>query len=125
MTPDFTVYFLFPVFNEAENIPLLHKSLTEILPDHQKFFVFVDDGSTDDTQEVISRLFLPAGHAILGDGSNHGPGFAFNTGSEWIIKNSKGADNKVVTMESDNTSDPGILPHMITISGLGYDLVLA
>ena len=120
-----TVYFLLPVFNEAENLPLLHSSIAASLPDHKKRFVFVDDGSSDGTAGVVNSLFLKEDHVILGDGRNHGPGFAFNTGFEWIIGNSSGPDDLIVTLESDNTSDPELLPKLISISSMGYDLVLA
>lgn len=63
---------------------------------------------------------------MLGDGTNHGPGYAFNTGFEWILENSKDPlRDKIITMEADCTSDLTIAETMIRISDIGFDLVLA
>ena len=48
-----------PAFNEAQNIPLLHRRVSEVLQGyipHQWELIFVDDGSRDATWSAISRL---------------------------------------------------------------------
>jgi len=120
------LYFLIPIFNEEANLELLHKNLMVALPKYQqKYYVFSDDGSKDNSVKTIQHLFANSNFIILGDGINHGPGYAFNTGFEWILKHSKNEDDKIITLEADNTSDINILPEMLTISELGYGLVLA
>lgn len=119
------IFFLIPVYNEALNLPLLAENLKKTLPGKEKFFVFVDDGSVDDSPNVINQLFKGCNYKILGDGNNHGPGFSFNLGFDWIISTSKDPLDKIVTMEADNTSDIELLGKMIGISNLGFDLVLA
>ena len=74
---------------------------------------------------MLEKLFANHNFIVLGDGSNHGPGFSFNRGFEWILENATNHDAKIVTIEADNTSDLAILPNMLGISDLGYDLVLA
>jgi dolichol-phosphate mannosyltransferase len=118
------IYFLIPVYNEAANLPNLHKELTAWNPSDAVHFVFSDDGSTDKSPDLIRQLFGSNTFTILGDGSNRGPGIAFNTGFEWII-NHAAAEDKVVTLEADCTSDLGILDTMLTLNGLGYSLVLS
>ncbi|MEJ0055047.1 MAG: glycosyltransferase [Bacteroidota bacterium] len=95
------------------------------MTDREKFYVFSDDGSTDRSKEILHSLFKNNQFAVLGDGSNSGPGFAFNKGFEWILSHSKSDADRIVTLEADNTSDISILPKMVTIAELGYDLVLA
>ncbi len=56
---------------------------------------------------------------------NTGPGDSFNKGFEWILQQSSSDSDIIITLEGDNTSDLAILPDMLAISGLGYDLVLA
>lgn len=120
------IYILIPIFNEEGNVANLHRELSSVLPGEEKMFVFSDDGSTDKTKELLNTHFAGSNFTILGDGSNHGPGYAFNTGFEWILANSKNISNDIViTMEADCTSDIGILPHMLGINKMGYDLVLA
>ena len=120
-----TYYFLIPVFNESRNLETLANRIIPLYPDQHKFFVFVDDGSTDQTVSLIHSLF--AGHAVqvIEKPENIGPGDSFNRGFEWILDHSTCDNDLVITMEGDNTSDISILPHMVQISEIGYDLVLA
>ncbi|HTA81410.1 MAG TPA: glycosyltransferase [Bacteroidia bacterium] len=119
------IYFLIPVFNEADNIPLLAESVINILPSEDKHYIFVDDCSTDNTIEVIKKYFAGKLLQVITKEINGGPGDSFNKGFEWILQTSSSDADIVVTMEGDNTSDIKILPTMTTLSGLGYDLVLA
>ena len=121
-----TIYFLIPTYNESENIPLLAQNLINTLPHLNKFYVFVDDFSTDETVNLIKQLFSPNTLSIIEKNKNAGPGDSFNLGFEWILKHSENLiEDVVVTLEADNTSDLNILPTMITLSQLGYSLVLA
>jgi dolichol-phosphate mannosyltransferase len=120
------IYILIPIFNEEGNVANLHRELSTILPDEDKTFVFSDDGSSDKTIELLKSHFSNTRFTVLGDGVNRGPGYAFNTGFEWILGNSQNIEKDIViTMEADCTSDIGILPHMLGINRMGYDLVLA
>lgn len=119
------IYFLIPVFNEINNLGLLHANLTAAMPGKTRFYVFADDGSSDGTAQKIAELFRDEQFIILGDGKNHGPGYSFNKGFEWILENEKTEPAKIVTIEGDNTSDLSILHQMLSISDLGFSLVLA
>ncbi|MBI4646432.1 MAG: glycosyltransferase [Bacteroidia bacterium] len=120
-----TIYFLIPVYNESENIYLLSENLKNVLTEENKYYVFVDDFSSDNTIELLKKYFDCAAYHIIQKNKNIGPGDSFNKGFDWILKHSNNQNNLVVTLEGDNTSDLLILPNMITISKLGYDLVLA
>lgn len=119
------IYFLIPVFNEAPNIEELTDTLKRAIPQYKKFYLFVDDCSTDKTQELINQYLTEGEFHIISKEKNLGPGDSFNLGFEWILQHSKMEEDKVVTLEADNTSDISILDKMIKISELGYDLVLA
>jgi dolichol-phosphate mannosyltransferase len=119
------IYFLIPVFNESDNIPLLAESIINSLPSEDKYYVFVDDCSTDNTIETIKKYFIGQRLQLVTKEVNGGPGDSFNKGFDWILDNSTSITDTIVTMEGDNTSDINILPKMYTISQLGYDLVLA
>jgi len=117
-------YFLIPTYNESENIENLSRELHHYLNDQDSFFVFSDDGSSDDTAGLILKYFGEQISIVLKSRTNYGPGHAFNEGFKYILE--KAADSDIIiTMEADCTSDLKILPDMIVISGLGYDLVLA
>jgi dolichol-phosphate mannosyltransferase len=119
------IYFLLPVFNEEGNIQNLFNELSQLSLSNDAYFVFSDDGSTDKTIELITAIFAGTKFKILGDGINRGPGMAFNTGFHWILSDSQNDSDIVVTIEADCTSDLTILPTMLTLNKLGYDLVLA
>lgn len=123
--PGFMIYFIIPTYNESDNIEQLAKNLRGNLTNYQKFYVFVDDASTDDTLAQINNFFHGLEFHIIDKKINVGPGDSFKKGFEWIIAHSKNSDDKIVTIEADNTSDVGILENMIVISNLGYSLVLA
>ena len=119
------IYFLIPVYNESLNIPNLFGEMKNVLPDQEKFFVFSNDGSTDNSIELIKECFKGMSFQVLSDGVNRGPGMAFNIGFEWILTHSKDNKDVVITMEADLTSDISLLPKMFGMQALGFDLVLA
>ena len=119
------LYILIPVFNEAENIPNLYNDLKDIIPEQKKLIVFSDDGSSDNSIKVIEKLFKDIPHHIISNLSNHGPGNAFNVGFEWILLDSSDDNDIVITLEADSTSDISLLPKMIAINNLGYNLILS
>jgi len=119
------IYFLVPVFNESENLKELSKNLISVLPEKEKFYVFVDDCSTDDTIKQIESLFPSNQLEVITKEKNAGPGDSFNKGFDWVLNNSTNDNDHIVTVEGDNTSDLDILPIMIENSKMGFGLVLA
>jgi dolichol-phosphate mannosyltransferase len=119
------IYFLIPIFNEEDNIRNLFGELSAFQSQDEIFYVFSDDGSTDNSQKQIEHYFQGRNFCVLGDKVNRGPGAAFNTGFLWVLNHAKNDNDLIVTMEADCTSDLSILPTMITLNSLGFDLVLA
>lgn len=117
------IYFLIPVFNEAENIPQLASSLNQLSFEWK--VIIVDDGSTDGTGLSMKQHFRTGQIHILNNPANKGPGYSFNRGFEWILQNSNPEVDLVVTLEGDNTSDLDSLHEMITLADSGCSLVLA
>jgi dolichol-phosphate mannosyltransferase len=119
------IYIVIPVYNEEENILKLAEELQKNEVKGKIKYVFSDDGSIDNTINLIREYFSKLDFIILGDGNNYGPGNAFNLAFEWVIEDSKNNEDVIVTMEADCTSDLAILNDMLIINQLGYDLVLA
>lgn len=120
------IYILIPVYNESANLTELHDELIKCFSKHGVYYVFSDDGSSDGSKELISKLFEGKNFITLGDGTNHGPGYAFNSGFEWILTHSKDpGHDKIITMEADCTADLSIVDTMLKISDINFDLVLA
>ncbi|MDZ4824250.1 MAG: glycosyltransferase family 2 protein [Flavobacteriales bacterium] len=99
------VQIIIPVFNEAGNMPRLLQSLEELLAstEYDFEFVFVDDGSTDNTAAVINNLSGQLPIHLVRHEKNSGPGKAFGSGFSFLSKRISAGDI-VVTMEGDNTS---------------------
>jgi len=119
------LYFIIPVYNEELNIDELSQALQNVLPDVNKYFLFVDDCSRDNTIDKIKSCFKNSFFDIITKNTNKGPGDSFNQGFEYLLNKSISEEDMIITVEADNTSDINILEKMVSISRLGYDLVLA
>jgi dolichol-phosphate mannosyltransferase len=120
------IYFLIPVFNEADNIEELAKNLQEVLPKEERIYVFVNDGSSDDTMKMLTHHFEEKNIYILNNQGNQGPGYSFQAGFNYIIDELNALETDIViTLEGDNTSDLSILPLMFELIKFKFDLVLA
>lgn len=114
-----TITAVIPVFNERGTLGQLHAELSEQLVnqarDHE--IIFVDDGSTDGSTEVIEQLALADPRtSVIRFRSNRGKADALNAGFEAA----KG--EIVVTLDADLQDKPSELPRLL--AGLdGYDLV--
>lgn len=107
-----------PVLNEAQSIPLLLSSLHEALTDVKWEVIFVDDGSTDDTWNVLERSAFGDPHVkMLRFSRNFGHQAAVTAGLDF-------ADgNAVVVMDADLQDPPELLPQMLKLYYGGYDIV--
>lgn len=109
-----------PLYNEVENVDRLWTSLYSVLSHytHSYEVIFVDDGSTDGTRNVVMDLARahPQLHAILFR-ANFGQSAAMAAG----FKQSRG--DVVVAMDGDLQNDPNDIPLMVDKLESGYDVV--
>lgn len=108
-----------PAYNEAPNVEPCYRELVEVLAasGHSFETVFVDDGSTDDTAEVIRRLARadPRVH-LLRFRRNAGQTAALDAG----FRTARGA--VIVTMDADLQNDPHDIPKLLAALP-GHDAV--
>jgi glycosyltransferase involved in cell wall biosynthesis len=53
------IEIVIPCFNEARNLPGLIRLLEELVEDSELSFVLVDNGSTDGSAEIFSKVINP------------------------------------------------------------------
>ena len=108
-----------PGLNEAESLPTLASEIAAALGETAYELIFVDDGSTDRTWQVIQDLHA-ANPAVRGIRlrKNFGKAMALSAGFE------RARAEIVVMMDADLQDDPSNLPDMIAKIEQGLDVVV-
>ena len=98
-----------PMYNEAENAEFTLKQVEEALVSLQGNYeiVVVDDGSVDNTHEVLNRLTQENGRLrVVSYQKNRGRGMALRTG----FKAAKG--EIIISIDADLSYDPRYIPEV-------------
>lgn len=111
---------LIPLYNEEESLKELHQQLRATLGKMNIRYelIFIDDGSTDRSIQVLRELRRNDRHIrIYRFRRNYGKSAALSVGFE------KAQGNIVVTMDADLQDDPAEIPNLKRKIDEGYDLV--
>ncbi|HHZ83939.1 MAG TPA: glycosyltransferase [Acidobacteria bacterium] len=114
------VSVVIPVHNEAPNLDQLYRELHQILSSsgHDYELVFVDDGSTDTTLDLLKKLRATDLRVkIIRFRRNFGQTAAFAAGFAYA------SGEVIVTMDGDLQNDPADIPMLMTRLEDGYDIV--
>jgi undecaprenyl-phosphate 4-deoxy-4-formamido-L-arabinose transferase len=114
------VSVIVPIFNGTELIAECHAALSPVLDrlEGGAEVIYVDDGSTDDSIDVLRRLqATDARVRIVELAANFGQHAAFTAG----FAHARG--RYLVTMDVDLQCDPADIPRIIEPLGRGFDLV--
>jgi glycosyltransferase involved in cell wall biosynthesis len=115
-----TLSICVPVFNEVENLPLLHAAVAKVIDanDIAAELILVDDGSTDGSWAAIEQL-------VAKDSRVRGLKFAKNCGetaaSDAGLRAARGT--YVMTMDADLQNDPADIPAFLGELAKGHDCV--
>ncbi len=107
-----TLSVVIPVYNEEDNIRLLHERLEKALdPLNQEYeILFVDDGSTDRTLSILEEIESNDNRIIvLSLRRNFGQTAAFAAGFDFA------RGDVVVTMDGDLQNDPADIPKLLEL----------
>jgi dolichol-phosphate mannosyltransferase len=103
-----------PVYNEADTIGGVLDSVRDFFSGQ---VVVVDDGSTDETPEVLAGR---SDVQVIALGSNRGYGAALRAGIEWA--RATGIE-RLVTMDCDGQHEPAHVPEFLGALQAGGDVI--
>jgi glycosyltransferase involved in cell wall biosynthesis len=109
-----------PLLNEEDNIEILYKELTLVLAGIGLVYeiILVDDGSTDRSLEILTRLQATDSHLVVVSlRKNFGQTAAMTAGFD----NATG--DLIIAMDADLQNDPADIPVLLEKIHEGYDVV--
>jgi glycosyltransferase involved in cell wall biosynthesis len=110
-----------PLLNEKESLSPLVKAIAGALDAAGLSYevIFVDDGSTDGSFDVIAALSREHAGKIraVRFSRNYGKAAALSVGIE------QAHGDIIVTMDADLQDDPAVIPDMVQLLDKGYDVV--
>jgi dolichol-phosphate mannosyltransferase len=115
------ISIVIPVYNEADGLTTLLDSLRRVLSkmDAEYEILFVDDGSTDRTWEIIQNSAASDSRIkVLRFSRNFGHQAAVTAGLDFV-------SGDVVIMDGDLQDPPELIPGMFRLYVQGYDVVSA
>ena len=103
------VSVVIPEMNEEECLAKLHAELCRVLdPLPYRFeFLFVDDGSTDGSSEILAQLHRQDARALSAAVANFGQQAALSAGM------AHASGEAVVMMDSDLQHPPALIPELL------------
>lgn len=107
-----------PVYNEVENLEPLVREIEAALSGRDYEILFIDDGSTDDSFELLRQLHQQTPHLrAIGFRRNFGQTAAFAAGF------AAASGRVIVTLDADRQNDPADIPALVARLNDGYDVV--
>ena len=119
MVKDPELSVIIPVFNEEQILDKLFSRLEQSLAGIEYELVFVDDGSSDRTAEIVRQYCGRSGRARLIQLSrNFGQYFAVSAGME------KARGRAALTIDADMQDPPELIPQMLAKWKEGFQVVI-
>ncbi|HKH48269.1 MAG TPA: glycosyltransferase family 2 protein [Thermoanaerobaculia bacterium] len=113
------VSLVIPVYNEEENLPVLHAEIRHAMEGVGRPYevLYVDDGSTDGSPAILRGLAAQDPHVrVLRQRRNNGQSAALDAGFRFA------RGEVVVTLDADLQNDPADIPRLLERIG-EYDVV--
>jgi glycosyltransferase involved in cell wall biosynthesis len=109
-----------PIFDEQDNLTLLHQRLTEVLGglDRSYELIFVDDGSTDRSGRICRELAAADDHTVIVELRRH---FGKATALQAGFQVARG--KVIITMDGDLQDDPKEIPAFLSALTEDIDFV--
>jgi len=117
-TPKISV--VVPFYNEEDNVEELHTKLTRVVREQDKSYemIFIDDGSTDGTSAILTKLFAQdESMKVIKLRKNFGQTAALQAGFDYA------QGEIIISMDGDLQHDPEDIPIFLEKMKEGYDIV--
>jgi glycosyltransferase involved in cell wall biosynthesis len=112
--------FIIPSYNEEKNISFLISELLKTLSTttYNYEFIFVDDGSKDNTlNEIKIQAEMYSNVFYIELSRNFGKDYALKAGIDMAT------GDAIITMDADMQHPPNVLPKMLNLWEKGYDII--
>lgn len=121
VSPDIVYSVVIPLYNDESTLPVLHQRVSAVMQDLSQPYeiVYVDDGSQDNTFDVLSKIHhqdRPHVRAIRLM-RNFGQHPAVTAGFDHV------AGEVIITLDSDLQNPPEEIPKLLAKLDEGYDVV--
>ena len=118
-----TITILLPAYNEAESFPSIKECMKTVIDNNQEYdweFLFVNDGSTDQTLQLMKELNAQDNRYHYIDLSrNYGKEIAIMAGLDYV------KSDAVIIMDADMHHPVSVIPEMLKHWEEGYDDIYA
>ena len=114
------ISIVIPIYNESESINLLVSEIIDVMNVNNINFeiILVNDGSSDETFNILSKLSLNLQHVIIINlRKNYGQTAAMAAGFDYS------SGEIIITLDGDLQNDPHDIPKLIEKIEEGYDLI--
>jgi len=110
--------FVIPVYNEQDSLKQLYSEIIENIKEYKYEIIFIDDGSTDKSYNILQKLANDDKNVkLIKFRKNFGKSAGLNMGFD-------AAEGDIVfTMDADLQDDPKEIPQFIKKLDEGYDMV--
>jgi polyisoprenyl-phosphate glycosyltransferase len=116
------IEFVVPLFNEKAGLLRFHSQLLEVPLSHEytRRFIYVNDGSTDGTQQALEELAAAYEDVKVVELSrNFGNQAALSAGLD------SATGDIVISLDGDGQHPPSLIPEMLKLHAGGCDIVQA
>lgn len=120
------IFVLLPAYNEVSSLPALLRKIKDVFKGQENNYkiIVVNDGSKDNTLEILETLKTEISLEILNHKLNRGLGETARDAFERAAEISQAGDI-IIRLDADDTHEPKYIPELIKKINEGYDIAIA